>query len=202
MESVGSSCVDGRGVAITMSEEGAPLLGDNHNLGGGVGQAGDRGAGGRGDDDNAAVMDDNGNGDGDGDDQDQDQDDEGSGKSSPAGLKALSAWILSGRGPGEARPSLVGFVLMSLCFSASHGSAVLGIDYASSVFDSTLGDFSNGILYLSYTLTSLLGATVVVDVLSPRPALCLAALCYVGYMALYALVMPCVPFLLWGPNVE
>jgi MFS family permease len=60
------------------------------------------------------------------------------------------------------------FLGLCVVFGVTLSCLTVGIAYASSVFDLTLGSASTGLVYTLYTLTSLLAAAPFVDLVGPR----------------------------------
>jgi MFS family permease len=81
------------------------------------------------------------------------------------------------------RNTLVNFVLMAVLFSANHGCTVACLALATAQLGS-VGAWQSGILYLTYTGSAVMGATLVVKQLGARNAL-------VTGMALYCLYVAC-----------
>ncbi|CAJ1938292.1 unnamed protein product [Cylindrotheca closterium] len=102
----------------------------------------------------------------------------------------------------SARRTTLNFVLMSILFSANHGSVVSCLGVASNRLDRT-GAASSGILFLSYTASSLLGSTYVTKRAGSRQALIygMGLYCvYVGcfWLATLATTDATVKLFCWG----
>lgn len=100
---------------------------------------------------------------------------------------------LISRGPASRvvdQPQLtqLNFLLMSTSMSLTHASMLLAINYASSVLDTRLGVVSDSVVYLTYTLGSLLASTWLVHFFKPRKALLIASMTYIIYLSLFVLV--------------
>jgi len=76
------------------------------------------------------------------------------------------------------------FVLMSVLFSANHGCVGACLSLATSRLGST-GAWQSGILYLSYTLSSVLGATWVVKKFGSRDAIMIGMGLYCSYVGCF-----------------
>jgi hypothetical protein len=85
-----------------------------------------------------------------------------------------------------ARRTLGNFILMSLFFSANHGSAVSVLGIASARLGS-VGAHQSAILMITYAASALLGATYVVKRYGPRNTMCLGMLCYCAYVGCFFL---------------
>lgn len=84
----------------------------------------------------------------------------------------------------RARASLRNFLLMAVLFSANHGCVVSCLGLASSRLGS-LGAWQSGILYLTYSASSVTGATYVAKTLGARNAMTLGMACYCGYVGCF-----------------
>jgi MFS family permease len=78
---------------------------------------------------------------------------------------------------------------LGLCivFGVSHSCLTVGIAYASSVFDLTLGSASTGLVYTLYTLTSLLAAAPFVDLVGPRNGMTLSVTGFLLYLICFVI---------------
>jgi MFS family permease len=85
--------------------------------------------------------------------------------------------------PVAARRTMLNFILMSILFSANHGSVVSCMGLATARLGST-GAWQSGILFISYTASALLGATYITKRAGSRKAL------FYG-MALYCIYVGC-----------
>mmetsp|Transcript_17882 Transcript_17882/g.32373 ORF Transcript_17882/g.32373 Transcript_17882/m.32373 type:complete len:498 (-) Transcript_17882:621-2114(-) len=92
------------------------------------------------------------------------------------------------------RKTLVNFVLMAVLFSANHGCTVACLALATAQLGS-VGAWQSGILYLTYTGSAVMGATLVVKQLGARNAL-------VTGMALYCLYVACFWFATISPQQD
>lgn len=77
------------------------------------------------------------------------------------------------------------FIGLCFAFGVSHACVVVGIAYASSVFDLTLGSVSTGLVYTLYTLTSLLAAAPFVDYVGPRNGMTLSMVGFLLYLGCF-----------------
>lgn len=93
-----------------------------------------------------------------------------------------------------ARRTLWNFVLMSVFFSANHGCVVSCLSLATFQMGS-VGAWQNGILYIFYTTSAVLGATYVVKQLGPRNSLMTG-------MALYCVYVGCFLVAVLSPFIE
>jgi hypothetical protein len=86
------------------------------------------------------------------------------------------------------------FVLMSVAFSANHGSVVACLAYASTELGDNLGGYGSGALYVCYALTAFLFAKPVVAMIGPKNGLLLGVGGYCVYVLgfLLAIVWPAV----------
>ena len=66
------------------------------------------------------------------------------------------------------RNVMFSFLMMTLCFAINHGTVTAVIPLATAQFDSNLGNDSLGALYFFYTLTALLGSTMIVGELGQK----------------------------------
>jgi MFS family permease len=83
---------------------------------------------------------------------------------------------------GDDSSAMRNFIGLCFAFGVSHSCVTVGIAYASSVFDLTLGSVSTGLVYTLYTLTSLLAAAPFVDYVGPRNGMTLAMLGFLLYL--------------------
>jgi len=74
------------------------------------------------------------------------------------------------------------FIGLCIAFGVSHSCLIVGVAYASSVFDITLGSISTGLVYTLYTLTSLLAAAPFVDFIGPRNGMTLSIIGFLLYL--------------------
>jgi len=77
------------------------------------------------------------------------------------------------------------FVLMSLLFGANHGCVAACLSLATSRLGSTTGAWQSGILYLTYTLSSIVGATWIVKKFGSRDGLILGMALYCTYVGCF-----------------
>ena len=75
------------------------------------------------------------------------------------------------------------FWVMTFCFSTNHACVTTVLALASTELGSSLGGYSNGTLYLCYTLSALVGATGVVQTLGQKGALVSGAFAYCVYVS-------------------
>lgn len=90
-------------------------------------------------------------------------------------------------GDDDASGEYWNFILMSTSFGFAHSAITVCIAYATSILDTTLGDASDGTVYLTYTFSALLFATTIVESLGPKNSLVVGILLYVGYLICYML---------------
>jgi len=83
-----------------------------------------------------------------------------------------------------ARRTLLNFVLMSILFSANHGCVVACLALATARLGA-IGAWQSGILYLTYTLSAVLGATWIVKKMGARNALWLGMALYCAYVGCF-----------------
>jgi len=83
-----------------------------------------------------------------------------------------------------AQRTLWNFIWMSIFFSANHGCVVACLSLATTRFGST-GAWTSGVLYLTYTASSVLGATYVVKQMGPRNALVVGMSLYCVYVGCF-----------------
>lgn len=74
------------------------------------------------------------------------------------------------------------FIGLCIAFGVPHSCTVVGIAYASSVLDLTLGSVSTGLVCALYTLTSLLAAAPFVDYIGPRNGMTLTIVGFLLYL--------------------
>mmetsp|Transcript_26219 Transcript_26219/g.38847 ORF Transcript_26219/g.38847 Transcript_26219/m.38847 type:complete len:437 (+) Transcript_26219:151-1461(+) len=84
------------------------------------------------------------------------------------------------------------FILMSMAFSANHGSVVACLAYASTELGDLKGAYGGGALYICYALTSFLLSKPTVSMVGPKTGLFLGVSGYCVYVAgfLVAVVLP------------
>eukprot|EP01064_Diplonema_japonicum_P030709 TRINITY_DN5292_c3_g1_i1.p1 TRINITY_DN5292_c3_g1~~TRINITY_DN5292_c3_g1_i1.p1 ORF type:complete len:509 (+),score=136.17 TRINITY_DN5292_c3_g1_i1:55-1581(+) len=102
----------------------------------------------------------------------------------PLATNEGTGWENKGGSEGSV---MMSFMTMTLCFALNHGTVTAVIPLATAQFGEHLGDFSLGTLYIFYTLTALLGSTVIVERLKHKWALvmgCAVYSLYVGGMFL------------------
>lgn len=87
-------------------------------------------------------------------------------------------------GRRAARRTLMNFLFMSALFSANHGCVVACLALATSRLGST-GAWQSGILYLTYTLSAVLGATWIVKKLGSRDAIWFGMCLYCVYVGCF-----------------
>jgi len=85
----------------------------------------------------------------------------------------------------DAKVALRNFIGLCVAFGVSHSCIIVGISYASSVFDLTLGSASTGLVYTLYTLTSLLAAAPFVDYIGPRNGMTLTIVGFLLYLVCF-----------------
>eukprot|EP01059_Diplonema_ambulator_P032789 TRINITY_DN65_c1_g1_i13.p1 TRINITY_DN65_c1_g1~~TRINITY_DN65_c1_g1_i13.p1 ORF type:complete len:531 (+),score=109.88 TRINITY_DN65_c1_g1_i13:62-1594(+) len=108
-------------------------------------------------------------------------DNEEAGERLPLATNEGTGWRDSGR--TQPYNVMMSFITMTLCFSLNHGTVTAVIPLATAQFGEQLGDFSLGILYVFYTLTALLGSTVIVEHLQHKWSLVLGCGVYSLYVA-------------------
>jgi len=90
------------------------------------------------------------------------------------------------------------FILMAVCFSANHGAVTACLGLSSSrlgdltFLDADLGTWQSGCLYVSYTLSAVFGATLIVKRLGARDGIFTGLVIYCVYVACF-LVASLVP---------
>lgn len=86
------------------------------------------------------------------------------------------------------------FVVMSLAFSANHGSVVACLAYASAQLGDSLGSYGSGSLYVCYAFTSFLFAKPVTTMVGPKNGLLIGVGGYCVYILgfLLAIIAPAV----------
>ena len=82
----------------------------------------------------------------------------------------------------DADAAMRNFIGLCIAFGVTHSCLTVGIAYASSVFDLTLGSASTGLVYTLYTLTSLLAAAPFVDFVGPRNGMTLSIFGFLLYL--------------------
>jgi len=82
----------------------------------------------------------------------------------------------------DADDAVRNFIGLCVAFGVAHSCIIVGIAYASSVFDLTLGSASTGLVYTVYTLTSLLAAAPFVDHVGPRNGMTLSIIGFLLYL--------------------
>lgn len=90
--------------------------------------------------------------------------------------------------PSDYPPSFIlkHFILLSILFSTNHGAVVSCLSLATARMGN-LGNWQSSILYLSYTLSSLLGATLMVKSVGSRNAMFIGMSIYCIYVGTFAL---------------
>jgi MFS family permease len=86
----------------------------------------------------------------------------------------------------EARDIKNSFILLSVLFSANHGAVVSCLALAAARLG-RLGNVQSGVLYLSYTLSALIGATYIVKVLGARSSMIAGMWIYCVYVGCFVL---------------
>ncbi len=84
----------------------------------------------------------------------------------------------------SAKYILHNFILLSVLFSANHGSVVACLSLATARLGD-LGSYQSSVLYLSYTMSSLIGATAVVKNIGPRNSIQVGMWIYCCYVACF-----------------
>ena len=104
---------------------------------------------------------------------------------------ALLSQILNESGittltPSDYTPSSIyyNFILLSALFSANHGAVVSCLSLATARLG-TLGSYQSSVLYMSYTLSALIGATFVVKSLGARDSIRVGMWIYCIYVACF-----------------
>ena len=104
----------------------------------------------------------------------------------------------------NAKKLYLNFVVMSIYFSANHGSVTSVIALASS-FDPTLGSYSVGTLYGCYVLTAMFAGQYIIEATSAKNVLVWSLALYAVYVASYliAVIFPAAawPAVLFGATV-
>lgn len=80
---------------------------------------------------------------------------------------------------------VVNFCLLSVLFSANHGCVVSCLAVATARLGATVGAWQSGVLYITYTASSLLGATQICHWLGARNALMAGMGAYVVYVGCF-----------------
>lgn len=95
---------------------------------------------------------------------------------------------------GKKGAILRNFMVMSVCFSANHGTVTALIALASSSLGESLGNVSSGLLYLVYTLTAGFASHGLLTVLGTKRTLVVGLAIYCAYVVSYliAFAMPSV----------
>lgn len=96
--------------------------------------------------------------------------------------------------PSDYTPSFImkQFILLSILFSTNHGAVVSCLSLATARMGN-LGNWQSSILYLSYTLSSLLGATLMVKSVGSRNAMLIGMSIYCIYVGCFSLATTSVP---------
>lgn len=84
---------------------------------------------------------------------------------------------------------LASFVMMSACFSLTHGCVVTSLALATDQLGPRLGSYSAGILYLVYTASALLFAPDIVKRLGEKNSLSWGCVLYCTYVGSYAVAL-------------
>jgi len=87
----------------------------------------------------------------------------------------------------EAKSVLLNFILLSILFSANHGAVVSCLSAATARLGGDLGSWQSSALYLSYTITSLIGATFVVKKFGARNSMMAGMLIYCLYVGCFVI---------------
>jgi len=98
-------------------------------------------------------------------------------------INSIGTSVIGRRNAAAGQTTLVNFILMSIYFSANHGCVVACLSLATARLGST-GAWQSAILYFTYTMSAILGATYFVKRLGARNAL-------VGGMLLYCVYVGC-----------
>lgn len=76
------------------------------------------------------------------------------------------------------------FILFSICFTTNHSAGLATLALATARLDAT-GAWQTGILYLTYTASAVMGATLVVERLGSKKAVCLGMYLFCVYVGCF-----------------
>ena len=90
--------------------------------------------------------------------------------------------------PSDYSPSFIrrNFILLSILFSANHGAVVSCLSLATARLGN-LGNYQSSVLYLSYTLSALFGATYVVKTVGARNSIMIGMIIYCAYVGCFVI---------------